>query len=152
MGRRKIAIQPIVVSPPFSRHHLPLQLTSELYLERTQSFCHLFKGTVAARPLPRLFFFGYFCAHGLGIRFLFLSPSNPASPLALPSIAQEWALQESIRARCSMFSRCRRHHLWWVASFPMPSIPSLHCSIFVVGRRTPRSSSEALPVLFVRYP
>lgn len=50
-----------------------------------------------------------------------------------------------------MFSRCRCHHLWWVSSFPMPSIPSLHCSILVV-RRTPRSSSEALPVLFVRYP
>ena len=40
---------------------------------------------------------------------------------------------------------------WWVSSFPMPSIPSLHCSIFLV-RRTPRSSSEALPlVLFVRF-
>ena len=45
---------------------------------------------------------------------------------ALPSIAQEWALQDGIQARCSMFSRCRRHHLWWVSSFPMPSIPSLH--------------------------
>lgn len=62
MGRRKIAIQPIVVSPPFSLNHLPLQLTSELYLERTQSFCHLFKGTVAARPLPRLFFWLFLCS------------------------------------------------------------------------------------------